>query len=756
MKKRFLSITVVVLLLALICGIARHDNDREEETIAMAEMCLKKIWVASDYTGGYYNGISFCFWEVEDGKCQGGFSPEGICQISECFQTEEGSQIWNTRNIFSGMVRGNTVECRFTDHRGKTGSMTVTFLNENEVEAAISYDKKDIVERKTFRPYHISDIENFIIQEEQASGVELDSWGNVSIAAGVYDRGDTPPALGAYVVNENHDILYEFIPYAVFHMGAKADGIVFWDVNEDGLVDVVIGTCFTDNGMEMKGMPHMNWLFLQSDKGTFEIDSAWVAEEDSIMGDASDAEEGTWEQEYQNCVRNMELRINGYNVNGPPILYRNLPDFDRALRDKHMALWYDSLNMFCKCISTVADCQSENTGSGEEVYRTAVLLMTELRDRRGSSYEPYDFLSSHGEDLEKAREEFRTVIGGENPIDEAMDQFLERFDHVPYATYEILVRMAEVWEKEFYHCLDLVKELAGQSGIEEEEKVLEMLEAYEAFFALWADNEETYSGLESCSGRTGWMAESRVNVFRIGTLLLIDGYEKAGGSYEFLYDSGADRKALTENWMKDLYKQAVMANNFELHGIGNPAENRVPEKLSETLSAALQDDTFESCMAELASEYVLLQEDEVTQYVWEDTSWTLANFYHYYIRGDEEWFLFTDDKDIIVRKETDNEDYPYCYYKFSRDGDEYWMALDAYGKNEDYYFINWENVDYLVVTKRAEGQLQGIAVYNMNDDDVYTGWILGLEKRPDGDIKESYFTYVSQGSGNFGEPFPDY
>lgn len=83
-----------------------------------------------------------------------------------------------------------------------------------------------------------------------------------------------------------------------------------------------------------------------------------------------------------------------------------------------VALWYDSLNMFCKCIGTAADCLSENMGSGEEVYRTAVLLM------------------------------------------------------------------AEVWEKEFYHCLGLVKELAGLSGIEKEEKVLEMLEAYEVFFAL--------------------------------------------------------------------------------------------------------------------------------------------------------------------------------------------------------------------------------------------------------------------------------
>lgn len=80
---------VVVLLLYLLCGIARHDNFRREE--AMAEMYLRKIWVAGDHTGGYYGGISFCFLKMRNRKCQGWFSPEGLCQIRECFQTEDDS-----------------------------------------------------------------------------------------------------------------------------------------------------------------------------------------------------------------------------------------------------------------------------------------------------------------------------------------------------------------------------------------------------------------------------------------------------------------------------------------------------------------------------------------------------------------------------------------------------------------------------------------------------------------------------------------
>ena len=225
---------------------------------------------------------------------------------------------------------------------------------------------------------------------------------------------------------------------------------------------------------------------------------------------------------------------------------------------------------------------------------------------------------------------------------------------------------------------------------------------------------------------------------------MIDGYERAGGSYEFLYDSEADRQRLTERNFEYLHTDSVMYVDFLAYGDENP-DNSVPAELVQTLSAALQNDTFEACMADLSTEYALLQEDEVTQYVWEDTSWVLESFYRDYIKGGEEWFLSTRDNDIIVRQKSDNEDYAYCYYKFPCQGDGYGAALCAYGKNEDCFFISWEDEDYLAVTGRAEGQ--GIAVYNMFDDSL-TGWILGLEKQPDGEIEVTYYIYDSNGNGS--------
>lgn len=90
------------------------------------------------------------------------------------------------------------------------------------------------------------------------------------------------------------------------------------------------------------------------------------------------------------------------------------------------------------------------------------------------------------------------------------------------------------------------------------------------------------------------------------------------------------------------------------------------------------------------------------QYIRKDTSGVLESFYYEYIEGGEEWFLFGRDNDIIVRQKIDNEKYPYCYYKFPCEGGGYGGALRAYGKNEDYYFISWEDDDYLLVTKRAD------------------------------------------------------
>lgn len=255
-------------------------------------------------------------------------------------------------------------------------------------------------------------------------------------------------------------------------------------------------------------------------------------------------------------------------------------------------------------------------------------------------------------------------------------------------------------------------------------------------------------------------------------LSLIDGLKQLGGSYKFLYDGEADREALRHicegtgtdakagrrypyvNPIEQNVGFLAQKDILTSHENENP-ENSVPEELTEELSTALQNKTLEAYVAEISAEYVLLQENEIMQYIRKDTSGVLESFYYEYIEGGEEWFLFGRDNDIIVRQKIDNEKYPYCYYKFPCEGGVYGGALRAYGKNEDYYFISWEDDDYLLVTKRAEGQVNGLAVYQMYGY-ALIGWILGLEKTSDGEVEVTYYTYVGNGNYVWGERFLDY
>lgn len=268
-KRRFLSMMIIILSLVFISLIAYRDNVLKEEV--MEEAYLKKIWIASDWIEEVYKDIYFSFDKIEDQKCEGGFGTGGIYRIGGSYHLRGAD------NRFSGIVDGNTAECQFIDYEGRTGSMAFIFVNDNEIEASISYDGEDTTERKTFRPYNIKDIDYLTLQEEPVVQVELKHWGSVYFVAGI-ERGSDKPRPRAYLVNENHDILCAFEP-AWFHVGSKIYDIVFKDVNEDGLEDAVISTCFVDDGIEAEGMPHVHWLFLQT-VNWFKLETVWFDSEE--------------------------------------------------------------------------------------------------------------------------------------------------------------------------------------------------------------------------------------------------------------------------------------------------------------------------------------------------------------------------------------------------------------------------------------------------------------------------------------------
>ena len=109
----------------------------------------------------------------------------------------------------------------------------------------------------------------------------------------------------------------------------------------------------------------------------------------------------------------------------------------------------------------------------------------------------------------------------------------------------------------------------------------------------------------------------------------------------------------------------------------------------------------------------------------------------------------------MVREKTDIEGYEYVYFKFPHKGDGvYGMGLYACGKTADYFFIQWDGEDYLMVTRLDPSgeSIEGVGVYYMLGYSLI-GFVMCLDKNTD-DVR--FLSYVSNGNVIYGPPYPDY
>lgn len=186
----------------------------------------------------------------------------------------------------------------------------------------------------------------------------------------------------------------------------------------------------------------------------------------------------------------------------------------------------------------------------------------------------------------------------------------------------------------------------------------------------------------------------------------------------------------------------------------NP-ENTIPDDMIEALQSALQKDEIVDYAVDISADYTQMSEQEILQYIQADTSGVLESYYYDEMEEGAEWFLFSRDEDIMVREKTDKEGYEYVYYKFSYEGDGvYDMGLDAYGKTADYFFIQWDGEDYLMVTRLDSfgESIEGVGVYYMLGYSLI-GIVMCLDKNTD-DVR--FLSYVSNGNVIYGPPYPDY
>lgn len=92
---------------------------------------------------------------------------------------------------------------------------------------------------------NINNIKGFTIIENQSFMVDLNSWGYVRFVSGKLTGGNHVPVV-FYLTNKNGDILYSFddVPFP-YRVDVKA--VSFRDVNKDGLKDIIVIVCDSDN-----------------------------------------------------------------------------------------------------------------------------------------------------------------------------------------------------------------------------------------------------------------------------------------------------------------------------------------------------------------------------------------------------------------------------------------------------------------------------------------------------------------------------
>lgn len=342
-------------------------------------------------------------------------------------------------------------------------------------------------------------------------------------------------AYNDHIICINAEEKYERMKEKYEWMRPGGGGLHIWRV--EGRAEIFrTGTLLLIDGLEKSGGSYA--FIYDGEAGRQELIE--------LLGVCPETDDGTWRQEYEICMASMERRISEYISSSPDIPYENLQGYDKRETDGAREAWGNSLRAISEFVDTCVRNQSGGTEGEEEIYRTAVLLMTAMGNKWRVC--PYLFAHEHGEDMEKALEDFRAVIEGENPIDESWDSFARDFDRCIKIDFTLYPMMADAWQREFENCLNVVRDRVRQSDTGDQQQLLEILEALEDFLEIWAENEGNFHRAQEGTGANIFIAEDRAKVYRTGTMLLTDVLERAGGSYEFIYDSEPDRQALIHDF----------------------------------------------------------------------------------------------------------------------------------------------------------------------------------------------------------------
>lgn len=251
--KKFFIISIVLIFLVGCGKFTSHEEEYKNQQLPIAESAVEtvldettiqksvtdEIHDYSQYIGktwidknGTANVISFSIQDITNDKLKGEFSANVSATPSS----------YDISNLV-GEVNGDKAQCQFSDSSGNEGTLEMVFLDNNEIEATVSFTKKSqYVESKEgtflFRPFNLDDLNEFHIIEEHSKKITMNSFGAVKFVPITLTNDTREPLIALYLVDNHGDIIFRFLPD--LPRGVKIADVTYIDINNDNLKDFVI------------------------------------------------------------------------------------------------------------------------------------------------------------------------------------------------------------------------------------------------------------------------------------------------------------------------------------------------------------------------------------------------------------------------------------------------------------------------------------------------------------------------------------
>lgn len=266
-KKIFL--TVLMLTLVSLTGCERKEDDFQE---------YLDIILIQEGEFIYSNTVSLRITEVDNKKISGTIAiKEGVAR-PECYSDD--SLTWPEElGTFSGIIQNGNAECTFENEKGDKGELLLV-LEEDTIKVYIEMvqtrkglEGEELTREYILKKYNIEDLavpsalEYYETDKERIS-IQFRGQQDVYFVAGVQKdlaSGRCFPC--TFLTNTTGDILYEFHPGYV--SGTKVVNFFFEDLNQDGLIDVVINTAFLEENGQAGCEEVMEWSFCQLENGYY-------------------------------------------------------------------------------------------------------------------------------------------------------------------------------------------------------------------------------------------------------------------------------------------------------------------------------------------------------------------------------------------------------------------------------------------------------------------------------------------------------